>query len=173
MEQQPSKQDSAVGGIEFAPWPTLVEDDELHLVSLRYGEAPKKVHFISEGFSLELADSETDKVGTLEATFLSREKRAAVVFAFDNVSAFRVLDEHGLVDMWNASAKSQRPAQTTFKVKGHKWQEESFLSWFMPQCEFSFMAATGWDCLEVVTATEPTVELRSAIITEHTAEARH
>ncbi len=31
------------------------------------------------------------------------------------------------------------------------------LSWFMPSCEFSFMFATGWDCLEVVSSSEPTV----------------
>ncbi|HEY0013468.1 MAG TPA: hypothetical protein VGB79_11545 [Allosphingosinicella sp.] len=136
-------------------------------MSLSYGESCRRVDFPTEGFSLELPETGTDRLGRLEATFLSREKRAAIVFAFASVSAFRVLDEHGLVDMWNASADSPRPARTTFKVKGHKWQEESFLSWFMPGCEFSFMIATGWDCLEVVANGEPIIELRAATVIEH------
>jgi hypothetical protein len=173
MDQKPNNPDDTASSIEFAAWPTLVENDELHLVSLRYGDDAKKVDFVSEGFSLELPGNETGTTSALEATFLSREKRAAVVFAFDNVSAFRVLDEHGLVDMWNASASASRPAQATFKVKGHKWQEESFLSWVMPQCEWSFLVATGWDCLEVVTPTEPTIELRPATVREHSGETRH
>jgi hypothetical protein len=172
MQRQTSDTSEAASGIEFAPWPTLVENDELHLVSVRYGHAPQRVDFVSEGFSLELPGGEDNKVGALEAIFLSREKRAAVVFVFDDVSAFRVLDEHGLVDMWNASAETARPANTTFKVKGHQWQEESHLSWFMRGCEFSFVIATGWDCLEVVTGTEPTVELRDAKITEQPIENR-
>ena len=97
-------------------------------MSLRYGDASKKVDFVSDGFSLELPASDAAEAGALEATFLSREKRAAVVFTFSDVSAFRVLDEHGLTDMWEASSKAQRPAHTTFRVKGHKWQQESFLT---------------------------------------------
>ena len=167
MQRRPSDPNEETNGIEFAPWSTLVENDDLHLVSLRYGHAPQRVDFVSEGFSLELPVSKDNKVGALEAVFLSREKRAAVVFSFDDVSAFRVLDEHGLVDMWEASGKTARPAHTTFKVKGHKWQEESFLSWFMRDCEYSFMVATGWDCLEVVAGTEPTVELLAAAVIEY------
>lgn len=166
MEQTHGDPGVTATGIEFAPWSTVVEEDELWLVRLRYGDSPGRVDFPSEGFSLELPESDSVQIGTLEATFLSREKRGVVVFGFDNVIAFRVLDEHGLVDLWNASARSPRPARTTFRVKGHKWQEESFLSWFTAGCEFSFMIATGWDCLEVVASTEPVIELRAANVVE-------
>ena len=173
MEEMPEGPEVAQGAIEFAPWPTAVENDELWLVTLRYGDASQKVDFVSDGFSLQLAESAAPESGILEATFLSREKRAAVVFTFTDVSAFRVLDEHGLTDVWLASSKEERPAHTTFKVKGHKWQEESFLTWFMPSCEFSFMIATGWDCLEVVSASEPAIELRRAIVTEYPTQTKH
>ena len=173
MEEMPEGPEVAQGAIEFAPWPTAVENDELWLVTLRYGDASQKVDFVSDGFSLQLAEGAAPERGVLEATFFSREKRAAIVFTFTHVSAFRVLDEHGLTDMWLASSKEERPAHTTFKVKGHKWQEESFLTWFMSSCEFSFMIATGWDCLEVVSASEPTIELRCAIVTEYPTQIKH
>ena len=166
MQRRPSDPNGETNGIEFAPWSTLVENDDLHLVSLRFDRATQRIDFVSEGFGLELPGRNDKKVGALEAVFLSREKRAAVVFSFDDVSAFRVLDEHGLVDMWEASGRTARPAHTTFKVKGHKWQEESFLSWFMRDCEYSFVVATEWDCLEVVAGAEPNVELRAATVIE-------
>ncbi|PKP93256.1 MAG: hypothetical protein CVT77_06320 [Alphaproteobacteria bacterium HGW-Alphaproteobacteria-16] len=171
MDHQPTDPPEVPNGIEFAPWNTVVESDDLHMVRLRYGEGPSKVDFPSDGFALELPGDEVGRTSRLEATFLSREKRAAVVFYFENVSAFRVLDEHGLLDIWNASMHLPRPANSTFKVRGHKWQEESFLSWEMFDCKFSLMIATNWDCLEVVTADEPRVELKPAIVTEYRVES--
>jgi len=116
--------------------------------------------------TLDYADSET----TLEATFISREKMAGVVFSFDDVSGFRVLDEHGLDELWNASKSTPRPVSTTFKVKGHLWQTESELSWIMKSCEFSYMIATNWDCLEVITNSEPSTKIIPAIVRKKTAQ---
>ncbi len=158
--------------IEFAPWPTIVEADDLHLVELRYANGAPKIDFPNDGFSLEMQDGAVGDRCDLEAVFFAREKRAAVVFSFESVSAFRVLDEHGLIDMWHASATSPRPTSTTFKVRGHGWQAESPLSWEMFDCEFSHMIATGWDCLEVVTTCEPKVELIPAIVVEHASSGR-
>ena len=166
MEQQPAQ--SAVSeGIQFAEWATSVDSDDLFLAQLRYGSSEAAVSFAKEGFTLELPESAVEERGALEATFLSRQKRAVVVFSFEHVSAFRVLDEHGLLDIWDASGKTARPACTTFRVKGHKWQEESFLSWSMPGCDFSFMIATDEDCLEVVASSEPTIRILPAKVTEH------
>jgi hypothetical protein len=173
MEHQLNEAPESGSGIEFAAWSTIVENDELHLVGLRYGGGSSKMDFPNDGFSIELPGPEMCRTGSLEATFLSREKRAAVVFHFESVGAFRVLDEHGLLDMWGASARLPRPASTTFRVRGHKWQEESALSWEIFDCEFSFMIATDWDCLEVVSASEPTVALHRAIVTEHRSGDSH
>ena len=159
-----------LNGIEFASWNTIVENDDLHLVRLHYGDDAVKIDFPGDGFSLELPGNNVAKSNGLEATFLSREKRSAVVFYFENVSAFRVLDEHGLLDMWQASSHLPRPASTTFKVRGHKWQEESFLSWESYGCQFSLMVATAFDCLEVVATAEPKIEISPAVVTEYPAE---
>ena len=104
----------------------------------------------------------------LEAVFLSHEKQAAVRFRFNNASAFRVLDEAGLLQLWEASSQNPRPAHATFRVRGHAWQDESVLVWIhgADKEHFSYMIATGADCLEVITMDEPQVQVVPAIVTK-------
>jgi hypothetical protein len=149
--------------IEFAPWPTDVENDYLTLVGLRYG-GHAAINFVKDDHTIELTLDYADSERGLEATFISREKMAGVVFYLNDVSGFRVLDAHGLVDLWNASKNTPRPAATTFRVKGHLWQTESELLWIMRGCEFSYMVATDWDCLEVITDCEPSVKIIPAVV---------
>lgn len=166
MNQTTPPSEATSPSIVFAPWSTPVENDELSLVSLSYGGASTEVDCVREGFSLEVPASGSVGVGDLEAVFLSIEKKSVIIFRFERPMALRVLDEHGLLDIWAASGETPRPAKTTFLVKGHKWQQESELSWFMGGTEFSLMIATDWDCLEVV-GTEPTIEMRPAIVRMH------
>ena len=149
--------------IEFAPWPTDVEDDDLTLVGLRNG-GHAAINFVKDVHTIELTLNYADCERGLEATFISREKMASVVFYFRDVSGFRVLDENGLVDLWNAPKNTPRPASTTFRVKGHLWQTESELLWIMRGCEFSYMVATDWDCLELITDCEPSVKIIPAVV---------
>lgn len=155
--------DFTANGVQFAPWETDVEDDDLTLVSIIFKSDPF-VSFPAEGVSLQLTESDNAPYGTLEAIFLSREKRSAVRFYFENVWAFRSLDEGGLCQLWQASADTPRPASTTFRVRGHAWQEESFLMWVhgADQEHLSYMVATDAECLEVVTREEPKVQILPA-----------
>jgi len=125
-------------GVQFAEWKTGVENDELDLVSISLN-----------------ADH------TLTAIFLSLTKQLEVKFEFQDARAFRVLDEGGLLELWAASQERPRPAQTTFRVRGHTWQYESPLAWVHGTAEpyFSYMIATDWDCLEVVSYDAPTVKV--------------
>ena len=127
------------------------------------------MNFVKDDHTIELTLDYADGQNELEATFISREKMAGVVFYFNDVSGFRVLDEHGLVDFWNASRDTPRPASTTFKVKGHLWQTESELSWIMRDCEFSYMVATNWDCLEVIAGCEPSVKMIPPVVSRKTS----
>ena len=145
-----------------------MQDDDLTLVGVKYG-GHAEIDFVKDGAAIGLTLDYADDQDQLEATFISREKMAGVVFRFERVSAFRVLDEHGLVELWNASKNEARPASTTFKVKGHLWQTESELSWIMENCEYSFMVATLWDCLEVVADCEPDIQMIPAVVRTHTS----
>ncbi len=144
--------------VEFAPWSTSVENDHLTFVGLRFG-GEDAITSVQEGITLSHTEPYAAPDCALEASFISLEKRLVAVFKFDEVSAFRVLDEHGLTELWQASSEALRPAGTTFKVRGHQWQNESELAWIMGGAEFSHMIATRWFCLEVVTRVEPRVEL--------------
>lgn len=143
--------------IEFAEWRTSVEFDELQLVDLKF-QSTTSIGFPQEGFSLRIPGAPLLEQGCLEATFFSRQKRSIINFRFDTVAAFRVLDEHGLDDIW-ASPNRAKPASATFRVRGHQWQKESFLVWLhgTDKNQFSWMIATGWECLEVVTDAEPEI----------------
>jgi len=114
-------------------------------------------------------DLDVPKAQELEALFFSRQQRAVVTFTFKKVNAFRVLDEGGLLEVWEASSKKPRPAGTTFRVRGHGWQGESVLAWVhgTDKEHYSFMIATGWECLEVVAFEEPAVVLRPAVVTPY------
>lgn len=127
--------------IKFKAWKTEVEDDDLGLHTLNLSE---------------------DRI--LTATFSSKQQQH-VVFTFDQVNTFRVLDEKGLLDLWTAWSATSRTAKTTFRVSGHLWQKESPLIWIEDGGEepvFSYMVATGWDCLEVISLNPPRIRIGRA-----------
>jgi hypothetical protein len=163
MYNQTDAADYQNSTVEFAPWPTEVQNDDLAFVGIRYGGYTQVSHPEDE-FGSELTLDYAPQDCCLEATFISREKKTGVVFSFDGVSAFRVLDEHGLTELWVASGRNARPASTTFKVKGHGWQRESELCWIVGGCDFSYMVATSCDGLEVVTDREPTISYVPAVV---------
>ncbi|WP_341711139.1 hypothetical protein [Erythrobacter sp.] len=132
--------DLTADGVHFAEWQTVVQDDDLELVSIN------------------LANDHS-----LVATFACERLQADVVFTFSDVRAFRVVDEGGLLQLWAASKSNPRPAQTTFCVRGHQWQSESPLAWLhgTDKPYFSYMIATDWDCLEVVAFDPPEVGVKA------------
>jgi hypothetical protein len=160
--------DFTARGVEFAPWPTLVENDELHLGRITFDVGSPIVTYIQERLAYSLPSVSPEQTYSLEATFISASKGRIFRFGFDPI-AFRVLDENGLVELWNASASAPRPAQATFRARGHGWAAESFLVFLgegdLPR--YSYFVATSDLCLEVVCDSEPSVfDVGPAVITE-------
>ena len=146
--------------IEFAAWPTVVENDDLALGRLNFDVGSPLISFPS-GKSLALTSKGRTQQYVLEATFISVEKEQVIRFASNEVIAFRVLDENGLLDLWHASETAPRPGRTTFRATGHKWTGESFLV-FLEEGEkprFSYFIATNDLCLELVCYSDPLVEV--------------
>ena len=162
MESASPKSEWTVDSIEFAPWETTVADDELALASLSYVGTTKVAY---ADFELELPTTTASAACDLEAIFFSKEKHSAVGFSFRKVYAFRVLDEMGLAELWRASADRPRPTQSTFRVRGHRWQIESEPQWvlFAEPGGFSYLVATENDCLEVVCSEPPVIKIERAI----------
>lgn len=167
-EAETSSLDFTANGVEFSPWSTEVENDQLFLGRLSFEEGAPLVTLPEEGLALSLPSGRTQD-HALEATFVSSDKKAVIRFGFNGVIAFRVLDENGLLELWSASAATPRPAQSTFRARGHKWMDESFLV-FLDRGEkarFSYFVATNDLCLEVVCRDEPEVtEIGPAVVTK-------
>lgn len=139
MNQNSNALDLTRDGIVFEAWDTPFANSHLVLESLVF-DGGKKI---------------------LEAIFCepASDKRATFIFA--DCATFRVLDERGLTEIWHASSEKPRPAQTTFKVRGHAWQLESPLEWLW-NCDepyFSYMIATNNECLEAIAPKPPAVKL--------------
>ncbi len=76
---------------------------------------------------------------------------------FEVVSAFRVLDEHGLLELWEKTSElGGRPAARTFKVRNHAWTKESPIT-FLASDGWSYIMATDFDCIEIVSVTPPEI----------------
>ena len=129
--------DLTSNGVAFAPWITDVENDHLELVSVAFSNGR-----------------------VLTAIFGATANQQHIIFTFNQIGAFRFLDEGGLLELWSASSERKRPAQTTFRVRGHMWQKESPLFWILGAEDpyFSYMIVIDWDCLEVVSLEPPHIE---------------
>ncbi|WP_137930241.1 hypothetical protein [Mesorhizobium comanense] len=94
----------------FQPWETPFENSDIELIDVDYSEGGALI------FRVRVQDS-----GSIYR------------ICFEHVSAFRVLDEHGLLELWEKTKEhGGRPARTTFKVRNHLWTKE---------CPISFAAS--------------------------------
>jgi len=123
------------GGIEFSPWKTPFESHLIEIERLEYD--------FKRGLRICVYDVDTD---------------IEYVVYFTIPSAFRLLDEHGLCEIWDArAAHCVVLPQNTFKVRNHLWTRESPIS-FLESEGWSFVLATQSDCVEVVSGKEPVME---------------
>ena len=159
-EDAPSTPADVAANIEFAPWPTVVENDDLAMGELHFDMGPRLLTY-AHGKSLGLPPKPAVPPFVFETTFISVEKEAIVRVSSNHVIAFRVLDEAGLVDLWAAWPAQRKPGRTTFRATGHKWTEESFLAFLdgSGKPRFSYFVSTGDLCLELVCYNEPVVKI--------------
>lgn len=146
--------------VQFRSWHTPVEDDDLILGRVMF-DAGAPLATFADGSSLSLPSEPSPRPFPLVATFISTDKRAIVTFGFPAVTAYRVVDENGLVELWEANSRHPRPTGSTFRVRGHQWSKESFLA-FVDDDEkgaFSYVVATQNLCLEVVAHMEPEIKI--------------
>lgn len=154
---------SVLPQIEFAEWRTPIENDELQLLDVVYKDGGAAMEFFQRDFGVDIPPSRTMDMD-LVARFFSADQKAIFRVSCSPI-AHRVLDEHGLVELWSATAEQGgRPAMATFRVRNHGWTQESHLSFFHgAQDGYSYMIATGWDCLELVSAQPPLVVKESDV----------
>lgn len=160
--------------VEFAPWQTQIANATVDLLEVRYldgrleSDYPQKGRRYRKGPRTPGLPNACELAATL---FVPDEERIYRI-KYAGVEGFRVLDERGLMELWDATASGGRPANTTFRVRGHGWSRESPLTFCYPHECWSWMLASDWDCLEVVCNTEPVVERLEAVETAAEDDAR-
>ena len=132
--------------IEFAPWQTPFENERAEIQEVVY--SPWLQGHGGAKFDLVIK-------------LWIQSTQIKYLVAFEAISAFRVLDEHGLTDLWSRTAElGGRPGPTTFLVRNHRWLDESALIFATGSREnWSFVIATGTDCVEIVALDHPTVTI--------------
>ena len=151
--------------VEFAEWETPFKDGDLTVLDMRYQTGKLHHEYTAEGIGFTLPK----KYGLGEAELIVRlfHKEAEAIYSicFHEVGAFRLLDEHGLEELWQeTSIQGGRPAQSTFKVRNHLWSKESPVSFFSyAKDDWSFVIATDWECMEIVCSDPPDIQLEETV----------
>jgi hypothetical protein len=151
--------------IEFELWESDISDDDLHIMQVQYlrGELSFGTRIGEDEWTSYNRAATTNLPSDLRILLFSVTKESIYTVDFYGVNAFRVLDEHGLLEIWNAG---QRPNGALFRVGGHGWTKESELSFFMAGQTHSWMIATNNDCVEVVSINVPKVSFVEKLIGE-------
>ena len=156
--------------VEFSDWETPFQNDEISILGVQYlgGGLDMKDYRAGFGFA---AEDRWDMAGYELIVHLCSWRRdepwsassTAKIYAlsFKWIGGFRVLDEVGLLELWEATAKSGgRPAHSTFRVRNHLWSRESPVPFLAVASDgWSFVVASGWDCIEVIARMEPEITL--------------
>lgn len=143
--------------IQFEEWKTPFEEGDLSILDL---------HWENDSFFYQTRDR---KVVRLERNLLNKEIELQVHIIdlstefvyeinFFKVNGFRLLDEHGLLEIWEARDRKGINLNATFKVRNHLWSKESPLTFFHGNSgEWSHLISTENECLEVVCIEAPTI----------------
>lgn len=146
------------GAFEFGQWRTPFENTRVEVLEVAFAPPRPWPDAAAPDYrdrSLLRAPGDSD----LTARVYSYDTNSIYRVVFEHISAFRLLDEGGLLQFWEKTeALGGRPAKTTFKVRNHLWAEESFVSFFLGTNDgWSFIIASDNECLEVLSAKEPVV----------------
>lgn len=110
-----------------------------------------------ENSSIDLIGAKFSEDAALTFRVRVRETGSIYRVSFEHVSAFRVLDEHGLLEIWQKTDEmGGRPGSTTFRVRNHLWTRESPIS-FLASDGWSYIAASDDYCIEAVAEGMPTI----------------
>ncbi|MEM1381700.1 MAG: hypothetical protein AAGH41_13850 [Pseudomonadota bacterium] len=145
------------GEFEFGKWPTPFADAAIEILELVHSPRrrwPDDAAFHYRMGSLLRSHYDVDLVARIYVYEPDKVYRVA----FDRISAMRLLDEGGLLELWAKTEElGGRPGQTTFRVRNHAWTAESIVS-FLATDGWSFVIASDNECLEVVSANPPVID---------------
>jgi len=145
------------GAFEFSQWQTPFENSRIAVLEVAYHSDISLPNQYQSGHQHQ-SFFKSSWEAKLEIRLYAYDGNCIYRVSFDAVSAFRVLDEHGLTQLWERTAElGGHPGQTTFKVRNHLWAEESLISFPGAQDGWLFVIASDWDCVKIVALTQSTI----------------
>lgn len=140
--------------MEFCKWETPLNSGDISILSVVYG--CRDWDLSSHNVRYEYQDSRLSGDVALIVTVFHDITESVYEVQFRKIGGHRVLDEHGLLDMWDVS----NPRENCFKVRKHQWANESPLSFELNTIGgWSYVMATDFECVEVLTDAEPKIVL--------------
>lgn len=154
-----------MSNVEFAEWDTPFKVGDVTVLDLRQQTGKWWIEDQKENLRFELP--KIADVGDADLVVRVFHVATSTVYAvtFHDVGAFRLLDEHGLTELWSSEAnRLGHPARSSFKVRRHQWSKESEVTFQMYATdEWSYVIATDWECVEVVCRETPVVEIETVV----------
>jgi len=153
--------------IELAAWSTPLLGKEVYILSAGYSKdnewglgIKREKHYL-----IENSHFQNPSFTELLVRVFCVDSEEVYQIRFYNVGGFRVLDEHGLQEIIKSGQdETDWPTFPTFRVRHHGWSSESPASFHMGTNDgWAYMIMTGWDCVEVLTISEPKVSLESKV----------
>lgn len=163
--------------IELADWSTPLLMKEIYILSAGYSKENEFGFGIKreKHYLIENTHFQNPAFTELLVRVFCVDTEEVYQIRFYDVGGFRVLDEHGLQEIINSGqGEIDWPTFPTFRVRHHGWSNESPLSFYMGTNDgWSYMIMTGWDCVEVLTSSEPKVTLESKVTSHRGPLANH
>jgi len=145
--------------IQFEEWKTPFSDGDLQIIDLHWGDGSFSCR-TKEGKEFKLEQNPLFKNVELQTHILNLNDGCLYKINYSQVNGFRMLDEHGLLEIWEKRDEQAIKLKSTFKVKNHLWSKESPLTFFMADSnEWSHVVSTDSECLEVVCGDIPSITL--------------
>jgi hypothetical protein len=142
--------------LEITDWITPFNSGDLCIINIRWGEPDWFVEYPSKRKRYEIKNNFNSDENGLTITVFHLDTESVYEILFGDAGAFRMLDEHGLTEIWTSGKKPR--GINCFKVRNHGWSKESPLSFFMKSKDgWSYLVATDFECIEIIAKEPPKI----------------
>ncbi|WP_409425120.1 MULTISPECIES: hypothetical protein [unclassified Pseudoalteromonas] len=150
--------------MEIDDWTTPFGKGDLFIINTKWGASERSIEY-ANGKRYEFKNEFQSGSADLIVTVFHTDSEIVFEITFDNVGGYRLLDEHGLTELWESGEINNN----CFKVRDHGWSKESPLSFFMHTNDgWSYLISTADECAEVISTKEPKIVFKQKVTATYT-----
>ncbi|KQY19797.1 hypothetical protein [Rhizobium sp. Root482] len=142
---------------EFREWVTPFSDLDVLVAEVGYAPDSLLPDAAEKLRPLSLFKESGRNALTIRLCDNGKDSDVVYKVCFETAHAFRIMDEIGLMELWQQTKKlGGRPARTSFQVRNHLWCRESPMSFFQTD-GWAYVIASIGDCVEIVSPRPPVI----------------